>query len=89
MESFLGSHSGLLSRTRPKSAYCGSVATLSVNNDPLLENNPEEAEKPILRRERTFDLDPKPNQAKKIVEVVNIDIEDNSHNNDLEQNNGK
>ena len=99
MGTFLGSHSGLLSRTRPKSAYCGSAATLSVagrNNEPL-ENNQEEVEKPILRRERTFDLDPKPNSgtaSKKIVEVVNIDIEDNSHNNDhgeeeLEQNNGK
>ena len=97
--SFSGSHSGLMSRTRPKSAYCGSAA-LSVppGNEPL-ENNQEDVEKPILRRERTFDLDPKPNSgsaaSKKIVEV-NIDIEDNpaSHNNNHEEdiqepNNGK
>lgn len=37
-------------------------------------------DKPVLRRERTFDLDPKPNQKTKLVEV-NIDI-DTQHNDD-------
>ena len=77
-----GSHSGLLSRSRPKSAYCG-VATI---NEPL-ENAQDEVEKPILRRERTFDLDPKPNTASKIVEV-NIDIEpENNNGNQADHNN--
>ena len=80
-----GSHSGLLSRSRPKSAYCG-VATAT--NEPL-ENAQDEVEKPILRRERTFDLDPKPNTASKIVEV-NIDIEpeaENDSGNQVDHNN--
>ena len=80
-----GSHSGLLSRSRPKSAYCG-VATAA--NEPL-ENAQDEVEKPILRRERTFDLDPKPNTASKIVEV-NIDIEpeaENDSGNQVDHNN--
>jgi len=73
----LGSHSGLLNRSRPKSAYC----SITPATNETLQNAHDEAEKPILRRERTFDLDPKPNTASKIVEV-NIDIEENGNQND-------
>ena len=72
-----GSHSGLLNRSRPKSAYC----SITPATNEALQNAHDEAEKPILRRERTFDLDPKPNTASKIVEV-NIDIEENGNQND-------
>ena len=62
----LGHHGGLLKPIRPVSAYVVGSAD-SRNAD----------EKPVLRRERTFDMDPKPSTSK-LVEV-NIDVPNNQN----------
>ena len=58
----LGQHSGLLRPLRPVSAYTvGDSSKLSAD------------EKPVLRRERTFDMDPKPSTSNAKLVEVNID----------------
>ena len=63
----LGQHSGLLRPLRPVSAYTvGDSSKLSVD------------EKPVLRRERTFDMDPKPSTSNAKLVEVNIDTINNT-----------
>ena len=59
----LGQHSGLLRPLRPVSAYTVGDSSKLLSAD----------EKPVLRRERTFDMDPKPSTSNAKLVEVNID----------------
>jgi hypothetical protein len=70
LDKVLLGHGSLNPKQRPVSAYCGNSSSASAKK-PL---NPEE--RPVLRRERTFDLDPKPSLSK-LVEVNIEPVTDN------------
>ena len=69
-------YAGGQANRRPVSAYCTSATGKQPHNNNRGQDQQDQlqVDKPVLRRERTFDLDPKPNNAAatKIVEV-NID----------------
>jgi len=100
----LGSHGGLVTRPpnqggqanrRPVSAYCTSATGKQPHNNNRGQDQQDQlqVDKPVLRRERTFDLDPKPNNAAatKIVEVnidQPIDLHDEASNGEIFNTNG-
>ena len=85
-------YAGGQANRRPVSAYCTSATAKQPQNNNGGQDQLQ-VDKPVLRRERTFDLDPKPNNttATKIVEVnidQPIDLHDETSNGEIFNTNG-
>ena len=88
-------YAGGQANRRPVSAYCTSATGKQPHNNNRGQDQQDQlqVDKPVLRRERTFDLDPKPNNsaATKIVEVnidQPIDLHDEASNGEIFNTNG-
>ena len=87
-------YAGGQANRRPVSAYCTSATGKQPHNNNRGQDQDQlQVDKPVLRRERTFDLDPKPNNAAttKIVEVnidQPIDLHDEASNGEIFNTNG-